>query len=57
LLQLVNNPQKLKLLLEEIDKAFPSRDDPVTFAKTQDLQYLNAVLLEAMRLMVAPAGK
>lgn len=42
------------MLVEEIDKTFPSPDDPVTFAKTQDMPYLNAVLLETMRVMFAP---
>jgi cytochrome P450 len=55
--QLVNNPQKVKLLLEELDAAFPSLNDPIAFAKTQDLPYLNAVMLEGMRLMVIPGCK
>lgn len=48
---LVNHPDKLKKLMEELDTAFPSKDDPITFAKTQDLPYLNAVCNESMRRM------
>ena len=49
---LLNNPEKLKRLVEELDTAFPSLDDHITFAKTQDLPYLNAVINETSR--VAP---
>ncbi|KAE9368279.1 cytochrome P450 [Stipitochalara longipes BDJ] len=55
LLQLVNNGEKLKNLVREIDSAFPSPSDEVTFAKTQDLKYLNAVIYESMRLGIHPA--
>ncbi|KUJ06610.1 cytochrome P450 [Mollisia scopiformis] len=51
LLLLVNNQDKLKKLVEEIDFAFPSIHDSITFAKTQDLPYLNAVINESMRRM------
>ncbi|KAL2069494.1 hypothetical protein VTL71DRAFT_14173 [Oculimacula yallundae] len=51
LLLLVNNPLKLARLVEELDEAFPSRDDPITFEKTNSLPYLNAVLNESMRAM------
>ncbi|PMD30788.1 cytochrome P450 [Hyaloscypha variabilis F] len=51
LLLLVNNPKKLKYLVAELDRAFPSKNDPITFAKTQDLPYLNAVINEALRLL------
>jgi len=54
---LLNNQQKLDLLIEEIDKALPTRDDPITIVKTQDLAYLNAVINEAMRILVIPACK
>jgi cytochrome P450 len=55
---LVNNPKKLKYLVAEIDTAFPSKNDPITFAKTQDLPYLNAVINEALRLLpIISAGK
>jgi len=50
-LLLVNNPDKLKILMNEIDAAFPSKDDPITFANTQDLPYLNAVINESLRVM------
>ena len=56
LLQLVNNPKTLKCLVEEIDNAFPSADEDITFAKTQDLRYMNAVIYEAMRLGMHPAS-
>lgn len=48
---LLNNTQELKRLIEELDVAFPSLEDPITFAKTQDLPYLNAVINEASRVM------
>lgn len=53
LLLLVNNQEKLDKLVVELDDAFPSRDDPITFEKTLHLPYLNAVLDESMRLMPA----
>ncbi|RDW70984.1 hypothetical protein BP6252_07547 [Coleophoma cylindrospora] len=51
ILLLLNNEAKLKLLVEELYKAFPSRSDAITFANTQELEYLNAVINEAMRVM------
>ena len=56
LLQLVNNPKTLRCLVEEIDRAFPSKDEDITFAETQDLRYMNAVIYEAMRLGMHPAS-
>lgn len=50
-LLLVNNQDKLRALRDEIDAAFPSKNDPITFANTQDLPYLNAVINESMRIM------
>jgi cytochrome P450 len=56
-LLLVNNPDKLQALKDEIDAAFPSKDDPITFANTQDLSYLNAVVNESLRIMpIVTAG-
>jgi cytochrome P450 len=57
LVLLVNNPEKMKNLVAELDKTFPSSSDEVTFAKTQDLQYLNAVIYETMRLEFHPPSK
>jgi len=57
LLQLVNNPDKLMSLVSEIDDAFPSREDEITFARTQELKYLNAVVYEALRLGGHPASE
>ena len=52
ILLLLNNPEKLRLVVEELDKAFPSiKDDVITFANTMDLSYLNAAINESMRLM------
>ncbi|KAF8848211.1 cytochrome P450 [Acephala macrosclerotiorum] len=51
LLLLVHNQDKLTKLVEEIDSAFPSKTDSITFAKTQDLPYLNAVINKSMRRM------
>lgn len=57
-LLLVNNPEKLRALNDEIDAAFPSKDDPITFANTQDLPYLNAVINESLRVMpIVSSGK
>jgi cytochrome P450 len=50
LLLLLNNPKTLKPLLAEIDTTFPSQNDTITFTKTQDLPYLNAVINESMRI-------
>jgi len=50
-LQLVNNPEKLQNLKKEIDTAFPSKDDTISFTNTQDLPYLNAVINETLRVM------
>ena len=55
LLLLVNNPGKLEVLKKEIDPAFEG-DKEVTFAKLQELSYLNAVLWEGLRLMSPTAG-
>jgi cytochrome P450 len=56
LLLLLNNPDKLKELTSEIDSTFPFLEDNVTFAKTQDLPYLNAAINESMRLMPIITG-
>ncbi|PVH81743.1 cytochrome P450 [Cadophora sp. DSE1049] len=47
---LLNNPERLKKLIAEIDTTFPSKHDSITFANTQDLPYLNACINESMRL-------
>jgi cytochrome P450 len=51
ILLLVNHPKILEILVAEIDEAFYSKSNAITFAKTQDLSYLNAVISESMRLM------
>jgi cytochrome P450 len=57
LLLLLNNQDKLKEVTAEIDSTFPSLGDTITFAKTQDLPYLNAVINESMRIMpIVTAG-
>lgn len=57
LLLLLNNQEKLKELISEIDSTFPSLEDTITFAKTQDLPYLNSVINESMRIMpIVTAG-
>lgn len=43
-LLVVNYPTKLERLVEEIDSTFPSAKIDVTFAKLQDLAYLNGVV-------------
>ncbi|KAH7408064.1 cytochrome P450 [Cadophora sp. MPI-SDFR-AT-0126] len=50
-LLLLNNPEKLKKLIAEIDTAFPSKHDSITFANTQELPYLNACINESMRVL------
>lgn len=56
LLLLLNNPDKLAKLAQELDEAFPSRNDPITFEKTLNLPYLNAALSESMRAMPVAVG-
>lgn len=56
LLLLLNNQEKLQELVSEIDATFPSMDDTITFAKTQDLPYLNAVINESMRILPIVTG-
>ena len=51
MLLLLNNQEKLNNLVAEIDTAFPAKYDSITFANTQDLPYLNAVINESMRVM------
>lgn len=38
-------------MIRELYEAYPSKSDPITFANTIDLPYLNAVINESMRLM------
>ena len=56
LLLLLENPSKLKKLIEELDDAFPYRNDQVTLSKTQELPYLNAVINEALRVKPVAVG-
>jgi cytochrome P450 len=56
LLQLVNHPTELAILIAEIDAAFPTPESPVTFETTQNLPYLNAVINEGMRCMPLVLG-
>jgi cytochrome P450 len=51
LLLLLNNPDKFQALVQEILTAFPDKDEPIVFAATQELPYLNAAINESMRLM------
>jgi hypothetical protein len=51
LLLLLNTPGTLEKLTAELEEVFPHNDDPITFALTQDLPYLNSVINEALRLM------
>ncbi|PQE07514.1 hypothetical protein CJF30_00007251 [Rutstroemia sp. NJR-2017a BBW] len=51
LLLLLNNPKKFQALVHEILTAFPDKDEPIVFAATQELPYLNAAINESMRLM------
>ncbi|PQE09240.1 hypothetical protein CJF32_00010693 [Rutstroemia sp. NJR-2017a WRK4] len=51
LLLLLNNPDKFQALVQEILTAFPDKDEPIVFAATQELPYLNASINESMRLM------
>ena len=56
LLFLLNNSDKMQELVAEIDRALPGRDDPISHERTRHLQYLNAVINEAMRLRPPAAG-
>ncbi len=57
LLLLLNNQDKLKNLVKEVDTAFPSKEDVATFLNTQDLPYLNSVINESMRVLpIATVG-
>jgi cytochrome P450 len=53
---LLNNPEKLEKLVDELQQAFPHLDEEITFANTQDLRYLNAVISEGMRVLPALQG-
>ncbi|KAM9804348.1 cytochrome P450 3A27-like [Neosynchiropus ocellatus] len=46
---LATNPDKMKILLKEIDSAFP-KDTPLTYEGLLGLEYLEQVIFEAMRL-------
>jgi cytochrome P450 len=50
-LLLLKNQFKPKLLVSEINAAFPSLDGPITFAASQNLSYLNPCINGSMRLM------
>jgi len=51
LLFLLNNSGTLEKLQKELETIFPKKEDPITFAATQDLPYLNGVINETLRLM------
>jgi cytochrome P450 len=51
LLLLVEHIEKLEKLRKEVDEAFPDKNGEITFAGTQDLVYLNAVINESMRVL------
>lgn len=51
LLLLVHDDRARKLLVQEIDDAFPGKDDLITSNRVKDLPYLNAVIHETLRLM------
>lgn len=47
---LLDNPETLEILIEEVDAAVPSLNDPITAENTKNLVYLNAVINETLRL-------
>ncbi|KAL9113019.1 MAG: hypothetical protein Q9227_002884 [Pyrenula ochraceoflavens] len=51
LLLLVNNPQALAKVSQELQTAFPSLDETITKEKVMSLPYLEAVINESLRLM------
>lgn len=58
LLLLLNNIETLAKLTAELETAFPFKHDSITFANTQDLPYLNAVINESMRVRpIVAVGK
>ncbi|RDW76958.1 hypothetical protein BP6252_05011 [Coleophoma cylindrospora] len=56
---LLEHPDALQKLVAELDSAFPSKSSPITMERTQSLEYLNAVINEAMRVqpIIATAPK
>lgn len=56
ILLLLNNPDKMQTLRNELDAEFIAANKKMTFASTQDLAYLNAVINESMRVMPIITG-
>lgn len=48
--ELAKNPEKQKMLQDELDRVFPNPRDPVTSSKLEELKYLRACIKEAMRI-------
>ncbi|RDW56438.1 hypothetical protein BP5796_13187 [Coleophoma crateriformis] len=47
---LLEDPEALQKLIGELDSAFPSKSSPITMERTQNLEFLNAVINEALRV-------
>lgn len=48
--QLIKNPEKLKALRDELDKAIPDPTNIPSYSKLEQLPYLTAVILEGLRV-------
>lgn len=48
--ELAKNPDKQEKLQQELDRAFPDPNEPVTAGKLEELRYLRACIKEAMRV-------
>ncbi|RKP05867.1 cytochrome P450, partial [Thamnocephalis sphaerospora] len=53
---LINHPEHMQRLYEELLEAIPSEDCQISHADVQDLPYLNAVLHEGLRIRSVAAG-
>ncbi|KAI9594790.1 cytochrome P450 [Syncephalis fuscata] len=53
---LTEHPDAYRRLKKEIDAACPGPDQPLKHADVKNLTYLNAVLMESMRLRPMPSG-
>ncbi|RKP05869.1 cytochrome P450, partial [Thamnocephalis sphaerospora] len=56
LYRLLDRPECMRLLQEELDGAFPDKNASITHADVRDLPYLNAVINETLRVHPVAAG-
>lgn len=53
---LAKNPEKQKILREELKRIMPNKDSPLTSDSLTNIPYLRAVMKEGMRLYPPTAG-